>query len=182
MATRRGWSLGVALAVLVGSSASGFCVETVPLVDSAAQAESDCARAAWSLEAERARLDASSLPVIESGGVLDPQGAAILALRPRSEVTFAHPPERADAEPGSFAGRFSILVPRAGLWQITLSGAAWVDVVAQGRLVPAVAFTGVHRCPGVRKSLRFQLAAGNATLQLSGAADERLRIALTPLD
>lgn len=182
MATRRGWSLGAALVILAGASQSAFCAETVPAVDISAQAETDCARAAWPLEAERARLETSGLPVVESGGVLDPQGAAVLALRPRPVVAFAHPPERADAGPGGFAGVFTVRVPRAGLWQVTLSGAAWVDVVSQDRLVPAAAFTGVHRCPGVRKSLRFDLAAGNATLQLSGAADERLRIAITPLD
>ena len=33
-------------------------------------------------------------------------------------------------------------------------------------------------CPGIRKSVRFKLAPGTATLQLSGAKDESIKVAV----
>jgi hypothetical protein len=39
----------------------------------------------------------------------------------------------------------------------------------------------VKTCPGIRKSVRFKLAAGAATVQLSGAKKAGLKVAvLTP--
>ena len=43
------------------------------------------------------------------------------------------------------------------------------------------AFSGVKTCPGIRKSVRFKLAAGPATIQFSGAKKAELKVAvLTP--
>ncbi|WP_342633989.1 hypothetical protein [Mesorhizobium waimense] len=39
-------------------------------------------------------------------------------------------------------------------------------------------FSGVKTCTGIRKSMRFKLSAGPATIQLSGAKQANLKVAV----
>lgn len=164
----------------------------VPLPGPAARAQpagaaaEDCRLAAWPLEAERAQLSAPGLRKVGSGErlALPLDGAVELDLVPQAAATLPHPPHAA-GEGGSggpaFAGVFALDVPDAGrVWQITLSASAWIDVLVEGRALDPVAFTGVRACPGVRKSLRFRMPQGQMTLQVSGAAGERLRLLAAP--
>jgi hypothetical protein len=41
-------------------------------------------------------------------------------------------------------------------------------------------FSGQHDCPAVRKSVRFQLEAGAATLEISNAQAAVLNLAIEP--
>lgn len=138
--------------------------------------DTDCAAAAWPLDAPRARLAAPGLVQVASGGTLAAPGSAELQLRPRDEVRFALRPGRPPSQADAFAGFLTVRIPHTGLWQFTLSGPAWLDAVEDGRLLPVVAFTGVHHCPGVRKSLRFSVKSGAVVLQISGATNARMRL------
>jgi hypothetical protein len=71
-----------------------------------------------------------------------------------------------------------VAVPPEGELQISLSDEAWIDVVQDGKAVKLAGFSGMKTCPGIRKSVRFKLAAGPATIQLSGAKKETLKVAV----
>ncbi|MDX8479399.1 hypothetical protein RFN28_13045 [Mesorhizobium sp. VK24D] len=74
-----------------------------------------------------------------------------------------------------------MIVPPEGELQFSLSDEAWIDVVQDGHAVKSAGFSGVKTCPGIRKSVRFKLSAGPATVQLSGAKKADLKVAvLTP--
>ena len=42
------------------------------------------------------------------------------------------------------------------------------------------AFSGQRDCEGVRKSVRFPLAAGPATLEISNAQADKIMVAISP--
>jgi hypothetical protein len=49
-----------------------------------------------------------------------------------------------------------------------LSSEGWIDVVQDGRRVQSITSTGVRNCDGVRKSVKFDLAAAPFVVQISG--------------
>ena len=103
-----------------------------------------------------------------------------MALVPDESAGFVLPPERAP-KPGAFGGVLKISgLPKPGLYEITLSDEAWIDVVQNGASVKSSDFSGQKNCPGVRKSVRFPLAAGSATVQISNAASASIQVAIAP--
>jgi hypothetical protein len=62
--------------------------------------------------------------------------------------------------------------PQAGVYQITLSDEAWVDVVQNGGYARSIGSTGRSDCPGLWKSIRFDVASSPIVLQISGASVE----------
>ncbi len=88
-------------------------------------------------------------------------------------------PERAPAA-GSYAAVLNVPKLDAGLYQVTVSAEAWIDVAQNGALVKSSAFSGQHDCDGVRKSVRFPLAAGPATLEISNAHADHIMVAISP--
>ncbi|HMK91134.1 MAG TPA: hypothetical protein VK446_16065 [Methylocystis sp.] len=148
-----------------------------------AQAPPDCQSFDWPLEREGAWFAAPNLPTIESGGQASTNGAVAIRLRPNDEVGFATPPERAPKAPGSFGAKLDVAAPaKPGLYQITLSDDAWIDVVQGGARLKSAAFTGRKACPGLRKSVRFELKGTPFTIQVSGAATDRLKLAVGPVE
>jgi hypothetical protein len=75
--------------------------------------------------------------------------------------------------------RFPAL-PKPGIYQITLSEDAWIDVIQNGRYARSVGSTGRSDCPGLRKSLRLDLDAAPFTLQVSGVSADAIAIAIGP--
>ncbi|MGC1235197.1 MAG: hypothetical protein WA838_11105, partial [Xanthobacteraceae bacterium] len=65
-----------------------------------------------------------------------------------------------------YAGFIEVPAPaQSGTHKITLSSEGWIDVVQDGRRLKSLTATG---CTGVRKSVKFELAAAPFTVQLSG--------------
>lgn len=144
----------------------------------AAAAGASCEAFKWPVTREQALFAAA--PAASSGTTLAVGDAADLALVPAETAGFALPPERSPAE-GTFGAVASVEVPPEGAIQISLSGEAWVDVIQDGKAVKSAGYSGVKTCPGIRKSVRFKLAAGPATVQFSGARKAELKVAvLTP--
>lgn len=143
------------------------------------RAEEGCAGFAWPLTREQAWFAASPAPLAE-GAALS-VGAASVALRPQTEIAFTAPPERPAKAVAPRGAVLRLSLP-AGLYQITLSDNAWVDVVQDGARLAVAGFSGRTDCPGLRKSVRFRLAEGPAVLQLSDAAVERMLIAVAPAE
>lgn len=160
---------------------------TVPMLAAlsgaaAAQGADGCARFKWSIERERAALATPGLQVVEGGkplpGIMDP---AVVKLAPVDGVAFQRPPGRKPAAATFGAVVMSPPLAVGGAYQITLSDDAWVDVIQDGRELRSTAVSAEPGCPGVRKSLRFTLAAGQATVQISGAAADSVRIDVVPV-
>ena len=146
-----------------------------------AQDASGCAKFKWPIDRERSAFGTPGLPVVEPGkplpGIMDP---AVVTLKPMDEVAFERPPTRAPR-----AGTFGAVLktpPLAvgGTYQITLSDDVWIDVVQGGRELKPKAVTGGADCPGVRKSLRFDFAAGQATVEISGSPASSVKVDVLP--
>ena len=77
-------------------------------------------------------------------------------------------PERTPKSNESFAGFIQSPAPtKAATYKITLSSEGWIDVVQGGQRVQSLTSTGAKGCDGVRKSVKFELAATPFTVQLS---------------
>lgn len=79
-----------------------------------------------------------------------------------------------------FGGAFRLPAPdAAGVFQVSLSGEAWIDVVQNGARLKSSAFTGKRGCDGLRKSVRFELTTAPALIRISGASATSLKLVVT---
>ena len=140
---------------------------------------SGCDHFSWPIDRERAWFEDSNLTHRASGVRLSKIDRAVdLALQPTKDVKFFLAPERAP-KPDSYSGDVTFRgVPRPGTYQVTVSDEAWIDVFQNGARMKSTAFTGAKDCPGVRKSVRFELAPGDLVLvQISNAAKDEIKVA-----
>ena len=145
-----------------------------------AQDSAGCDKFKWSVARERAWFAAGAKPVAAGADLALAEEGYAVALLPDEAAGFVVPPERAP-KPGAFGGVLKIsALPKAGLYEVTLSDEAWVDVVQNGASVKSSDFSGQKNCPGVRKSVRFPLAAGAATVQISNASSATIQLAIAP--
>jgi len=148
----------------------------------AAEEPSGCDKFKWPIERDRAALTAPDRAKLASGAeqAALPSSAITLALVAPQEAKLPTPPERAPKD-GTFAGFASFkTAPKAGLYTISLSAGAWVDVVQDGHFLKPVAFSGATDCDGIRKTMKYELSAQPLVLQVSGARDNSLSIAILP--
>lgn len=185
MSNRRGAALSLAL--LLASSTPGSA-QNVPKVDPAARsAPSGCAAFKWPLDKERKALESASLESIASGtarGAWKEQ-AFTLALQPDTEVPFTLPPtkRKKDDDKHRFGAIVAFAAPaKGGTYQVTLSGAGWIDLVQNGKALKPSDHSGAKDCPGLRKSVRFTVDAAPLVLQISGAPDQSIKIAIGSVD
>ena len=142
----------------------------------AAPARADCAHFKWSVETERQAF-ASATPMPAEGGTAEVGKAYALTLS--KDVKLPLEPERPPRK-DAFAGFVNVPKLEAGLYQVTLSGEAWIDVAQNGARVKSRGFTGQRDCPGVRKSVRFPLGPGPAVIQISNASAPQIIFAISP--
>ena len=147
----------------------------------AAEEPSGCDKFKWPIERERAALTAPDRAKLASGSeqAALPSSAIALGLVAPADAKLPTPPERAPKE-GSFAGFTAIKTLKAGLYTIGLSAGAWVDVVQDGHVLKPVAFSGATDCDGIRKTMKYELSGQPFVLQVSGARDNSLSIAILP--
>ncbi|WP_454616255.1 hypothetical protein [Bradyrhizobium cenepequi] len=148
----------------------------------AAEEPSGCDKFKWPIDRERAALTAPDRAKLTSGNELAalPAGGFTLALATPADAKLPTPPERAPKE-GTFAGFASFkTAPKAGLYTISLSSGAWLDVVQDGHLLKPKAFSGATDCDGIRKTVKFELSATPFVLQISGAKENSISIAILP--
>ncbi len=146
-----------------------------------AQDASGCTKFKWSVERERSALGTPGLRTVEQGkplpGIMDP---AIVPLQPVADVKFERPPTRKPKD-GTFGAVLKTPpLAVAGPYQITTSDEVWIDVIQDGRALKPTAFSGQPNCPNVRKSVRFDLAAGQATVEFSGATTNSVKVDFLP--
>jgi hypothetical protein len=146
-----------------------------------AQEPVGCDKFKWPVDRERALL-AGAKPVAMGGEVSQPlAGALKLALLPLAEAKLPMEPSRKPRSQETFAGFVSYAaVPQPGIYRVTLSEGAWIDVVQDGKEMKSGAFSGVTGCEGIRKSVKFDLTARPFLVEISGSPARQLSIAITP--
>ena len=148
----------------------------------AAEEPSGCDKFKWPIEHERAALTApdrvklapaANLPHCRRPGSRWPCVAPADAKLPT-------PPERAPKE-GTFAGFASFKnAPKAGIYTISLSAGGWVDLVQDGHALKPKAFSGATDCDGIRKTMKYEISASPFVLQISGAKENAVSVAILP--
>ena len=150
----------------------------------AAEEPSGCDKFKWGIERERAALTAPDRVKLASGSDVSvpPTTGITLALLPPADAKLLSPPERAPKD-GTLAGFASFkTAPKAGLYTISLSAGAWIDVVQDGHFLKPRAFSGATDCEGIRKTMKYELAASPFVLQISGTPEQAISIAILPSD
>jgi hypothetical protein len=148
--------------------ALALCVGVGPVF---AEEQAGCDKFKWPLDKERATLTGTDLPKVVSGSQIAWRlpFATSFALGPLNEAKLPIAPERAPKSNDSFAGFMQVPAPpKPGTYKITLSAEGWIDVVQNRQRMRSVTATGVTGCAGIRKSVKFDLAAAPFTVQLSG--------------
>ncbi len=146
----------------------------------AAEEPSGCDKFKWGIERERAALTAPDRVKLASGGELAalPSPAMTLALRAPADARLPSPPERAPKQ-GTFAGFATFKsAPKAGIYTISLSAGGWVDLVQDGHALKPKAFSGATDCDGIRKTMKYEIAASPFVLQVSGTREDSVSIAI----
>ncbi len=148
-----------------------------------AQEPVGCDKFKWDVTRERVALTQMDIPKLASGGDLTaplPQVVA-LGLLPPADAKLPSPPERAP-KPETFAGFSTVKnISANGIYTISLSAAAWVDVLQNGSFLKPKAFSGATGCDGIRKTMKFELVAGPAIIQVSGVSESTIKIAVMPV-
>jgi hypothetical protein len=148
----------------------------------AAEEPSGCDKFKWNIDHARAALTAPDRAKLTSGSELTalPATGVTVALVAPADAKLPMPPERAPKE-GTFAGFAKFpAVTKAGSYTLSLSKGAWIDLVQDGHFLKPTAFSGATDCEGIRKTVKFDLAAMPFMLQISGARENSLSIAIQP--
>jgi hypothetical protein len=72
--------------------------------------------------------------------------------------------------------------PKAGLYTISLSAGAWIGVVQDGHALWPRFFSGATDCDGIRKAMKYQLSASPFVLEISGAKENSISVAILPAE
>lgn len=150
----------------------------------AADEPSGCDKFKWPIERERAALTAPDRVRLSSGGELaaPPATGIALALVPPADARLPTPPERTPKE-GTFAAYINFKnAAKAGLYTISLSTGAWIDVVQDRHTLKPKGFSGATDCDGIRKTMKYEMSASPFVLQISGARENAMSVAILPAE
>jgi hypothetical protein len=142
-----------------------------------------CESFKWPLDKERAAFDDAALERAASGVARGPlkEQAFNLVLVPAKEVAYAVPPAKKKHD--GFAGLVAFTAPeKPGIYQVTLSSEGWIDLVQNGAALDTTDHSGAKNCPGLRKSVRFEVGGAPLALQISGAPADTIKVAIRPVE
>lgn len=143
---------------------------------------SGCDKFKWPIDKERAALTSQDRLKAASGNELAIPAKAVLELKTPTEAKLPRTPERKPKD-GTFAGFLRFRAPpKAGAYTISLSSGGWVDVVQDGEQLKPMEFSGATNCEGIRKTVKFDLAAGPFVVQVSGAEQNSISLAVLPAE
>jgi hypothetical protein len=147
----------------------------------AADEPSGCDKFKWNIDHERAALTAPDRIKLASGAELAavPATGMTVSLTAPAEAKLPTPPERAPKE-GTFAGFIGFKGVKAGIYTVSMPTGAWIDLVQDGHNLKPKAFSGATDCDGIRKTVKFELSASPFVLQLTGARDNSISVAILP--
>jgi hypothetical protein len=151
----------------------------------AALAADPCSDFKWDVHTERSLFESPAHPVV--AGLSSSSAVPVtldrlyqLQLGPQAEVAFAAAPAKKQWSDGAHAGLATFDISVAGSYRVALDAPVWIDVVANGLVVPSKDFQGAHGCNAPHKIVVFDLpVAQHVVLQLSGASSGSVRVAIT---
>lgn len=151
-----------------------------------AAGETGCSSFLWPLETELGWMKSPDSENVASGTTLaaPPKDKAIeIALKPVGDISFPTKPT-STPKPGdedTFGGVVSFEGNAEPVhYQVTLSTNGWIDVVQNEASLEATGHTGSKDCDGLRKSVRFEVAPGPFSIQVSGVRKDSIRIVIRP--
>lgn len=112
-----------------------------------------------------------------------PAKAISVTLTSSETANLPMPPTRKPKEDAGklFAGVVTFdNMPKAGTYQVSLSGPGWIDVVQEGKVLASGEHTSAADCDGIRKIVRFDIAEGPFAIMLSNVPSETIKLTLTP--
>lgn len=142
-----------------------------------------CETFAWPIATELQWLKAADSETVASGATLKepPAKAIALSLLPMDQVKFTadQSRRRKEADKTQFGGGVTFEnVGEPGIYQISLPVRSWVDVVQDGKTLKSAAHTSKTDCDGVRKSIRFAIGQGPATVEISGIPSDTVKFVI----
>jgi hypothetical protein len=155
-----------------------------PVSALAAEEPSGCDKFKWPIERERAALTAPDRVKLSSGAELAavPATGMTLSLVTPADAKLPTPPERAPKD-GTFEGFASFkAVPKPGLYTVSLSSGAWIDLVQDGHALKPKGFSGATDCDGIRKTMKYEISASPFVLQISGTKENALSVVILPAE
>ncbi len=163
------------------------CVAALLLHGAGALAADACSEYKWDVASE-VRLFASK-PAELSVASVPGKAPSIatgtlyaLALQPQDSVEYPVAPSKKMLPDGSYGGLMKFKVARAGAYRIALDAGFWIDVVHEGKSLPALDFNGQRQCVGPHKIVVYELPAGvELTLQVAQSPEKTARLTVTPV-
>jgi len=150
-----------------------------------AHADDPCAAFTWDVRHERTLFSQPPRP-LAAGSTLATAPAAVtdqlyaLQLKGQAEVTFPATPGTRPKTGAAYAGLVRLTVGAAGVYRISLDQAVWVDVIANGSIVPAKDHQGRPGCNAPHKIVEFVLPARTpVTLQFSAGTVATAKVTVT---
>lgn len=146
-----------------------------------AAASANCQEFEWPLGNELAFFSTPGNPDVASGKDVPLYSlGGIAQLQPVAGVKFPKIPDKTP-EAGTLGAFVNVRhITIGGMYQVTLSEAAWIDAVQNGEVLKPVAVTMQMDCPGLHKSVRYMIKAGPFTLQFSNASVAKLNFVVLP--
>jgi hypothetical protein len=141
-----------------------------------------CDKFKWAVDKEITALSAPNLGEVKSSAKVSTfpfAGKVLLDLS--SSASLPKEPERSPKS-DTFSGYLLITNITPGPYSISLSDAAWIDVVEHDQFLKAKAHSGVQGCQGIRKVLQFEPRGDPLIIQISGAQTPRLNVAILPAE
>lgn len=149
------------------------------------QPKGGCGKFGWPVTRELSFFAKTDNPTVATPATRPalPEGALVLELEADGEASLPMPPERRSRSGNGYGGAVSFgAVPRAGLYQITLSEDALLDVIQSGKYLRKAASHMRRDCPSIRRSIRVTLGAGPLVLQFGGVEMPTVTIAVAPVE
>jgi hypothetical protein len=141
----------------------------------------------WDVAKERA-LFASPATMATAGkaGTASPVAAlnrlVHLKLFPTSQVAFPVAPGKSGSADGTYGGVLSLNLPASGKYRVSIDLPLWIDITADGKLLPPSDYAGQHGCTAPRKIVVFTLdAKQRLQLQLSDSPQPTVLMTITPV-
>lgn len=143
---------------------------------------SGCDKFKWPIDKERAALTSQDRLKAASGHELEIPSKVALELKNFTEAKLPRAPERKPKD-GTFAGFVKFKAPpKAGAYTVSLSSNAWIDVIQDGEQLKPMEFSGATDCTGIRKVVKFDLSGGPFAVQVSGATENNINLAVLPAE
>ena len=148
-----------------------------------AAAEEDCTGFSFPVDTDIAWMKAADSVAIETGAKIPAPATKAIALKLKQTRDITLPVKSGRKQQaiggGTYSGWFEIAsLPKAGMYQISLSVDGWIDAAQNGELVQSHSFSGRPACKSVRKSVRYELGAGPVTIQVAGAPVDAAKVTI----